>query len=248
MPTRGGRPRVLISGGHFLGEAEWSPDSRRLAVLGVRSLLLFELGGGVRTIARGGFSGFDFSPDGRRLAYATQTPRRQLRRTDVFVAATESREIRRLTHDGRSAAPVWGPERIAFVRWRWRHGWPANELWTMRPDGSGARSLATRPRPFHGAPGLEPVAWSRDGRRLLAGFLTEFDFAPYAVDPRTGHVRALPTAGLRTSTIAFSGDGEHALVWGYVFDRAETARVFAVSWDRRVRVLARRVDAADWNR
>jgi hypothetical protein len=249
ISASGARARVLLRGGHLLPyQPSWSPDSRRLVVRGRRSLLLFDTGGGIRMLARGGIFGVAFSPNGRSVVYG-RGPSLSLTRTDLYVAATTERAGGRLTTDGRSAYPAWGPTRIAFVRWRWRRGWPANELWTMRPDGDNRRLLTNRPRPSPGALGLEPVEWSGDGCRLLAGFATELGgFAPYAVDVRTGRTRALPTAGLRAAAARLSRDGRHALVVGSVFDVNGSERVLEVGWNGGVRVLARRAYWADWTR
>jgi Tol biopolymer transport system component len=88
--------------------------------------------------------------------------------------------------------------------------WGAHEIWGVRPDGGGRRLLTKTPRRLlgQGIVGLVPVAWSADGRVLLAGLANEFGLVPFAVDPQTGSVRRIGiTASTRPRTASRATDG-----------------------------------------
>ncbi len=101
--------------------------------------------------------GLTWSPDGRRIAFATAAGQ-------LFTVAAGGGRPRLLGRFRDAAAPAWGPRgrRIAFSRGR---------LWTVRPDGTGARrvtrqALASSCRvDSFTAPSCGP-AWSPDGRKL----------------------------------------------------------------------------------
>ena len=86
---------------------------------------------------------------------------------DIYVMNADGSGLRRLTrNDGPGWAwfPIWSPNgrRIAFNRVLsppkppYSRGW-TSEVWVMNADGSGQRRLAS---------GLQPNAWSPDGKKL----------------------------------------------------------------------------------
>lgn len=77
------------------------------------------------TIDRGtAIYGASFSPSGRDIVWARKRGDNQLveGRVDLFRARVDGTQSTRLTQDGRSTYPVWGPTRIAFGRVR-RRAW-----------------------------------------------------------------------------------------------------------------------------
>ncbi|MGA7991091.1 MAG: LpqB family beta-propeller domain-containing protein [Thermoanaerobaculia bacterium] len=148
---------------------EWSPDGRRLLVTVIerkpdysdydpekwRLVVVDVDSGALRRIETGATTGC-FSPDGKRVAYAKSWGGG----AEVFVMdlATGDR-VNVSRTPGRSSAPTWSPDgtRIAFVSGR--DG--AQELWTVSPDGSGARRLTHS----EGAKPFNPV-WSPDGKEI----------------------------------------------------------------------------------
>jgi TolB protein len=148
---------------------EWSPDARRLLVTAIERkpdysdydpekwrLVVVDLeSGALRRIETGATTGC-FSPDGKRVAYAKSWGGG----AEVFVMdlATGDR-VNVSRSQGRNSAPTWSPDgtRIAFVSSR--EG--AQELWTVSPDGSGARRLTRS----GGAKPFNP-AWSPDGKEV----------------------------------------------------------------------------------
>lgn len=159
----GGPVQRVSAQRNFVNRPLPSPDGERVAFTG--------LGGGplsvlhlprrsLRVLASPASSidgALTWSPDGRRLAFVTAA-------NMLFTIATAGGRPRRLGHFHDASSPSWGPggRRIAFVRSR---------LWTVRPDGSGARRI-TRERLSRNcridsftAPSCGP-AWSPDGRKL----------------------------------------------------------------------------------
>jgi Tol biopolymer transport system component len=99
-----------------------------------------------------------WSPDSRRIAYATAAG-------ELFTIRTSGGRPRRVGRFSNARGPAWSPGggRIAFLRER---------LWTVHPDGKGARritrerlSAADCPVSSFTAPSCGP-AWSPGGRKL----------------------------------------------------------------------------------
>ena len=148
---------------------EWSPDGTRLLVTAIERrpdysdydpekwrLVVVDIeSGALRRIETGATTGC-FSPDGKKVAYAKSWGGG----AEVFVMdlATGDR-VNVSRTPGRSSAPAWSPDgaRIVFVSGR--DG--AQELWTVAPDGSGAK----RATQSGGAKPFNP-AWSPDGKEI----------------------------------------------------------------------------------
>ena len=257
VASSGGRPRLLMRG---VGQALWSPDSNRLAVLQLlddrrSALLSITIKSGERTtIARGSLSDWSFSPRGDEIAYVRADPAGSgpfLGQSDVYIAALDGHGERRVTNDGNSAFAVWGPREIAFARLVPYRGWGAHEIWLVRPDGSGRRLLAKTPRSLLGSGivGLVPVAWSADGRALLAGLANEFGKVPFAVDPRSGSVHRVGDLDYGAWPDGLSGDGRSVLVSYSDVSSTERSRIDVLPYAGGPgRIFARRAGDASWNR
>ena len=148
---------------NFVNRPLPSPDGERVAFTGLGGSPLSVLhlpSRSLRVLADPASSidgALTWSPDGRRLAFATAANK-------LFTIATSGGRPRRLGHFHDASSPSWGPggHRIAFFRRR---------LWTVRPDGSGARRITRErisrncPVDSFTAPSCGPV-WSPDGRKL----------------------------------------------------------------------------------
>jgi Tol biopolymer transport system component len=102
----------------------------------------------------------DWSPDGRRIVYASMPPRCQgaACQNDLYVIDRDGTNRVRLTRTPQDEGdPDWSPDgaRIAYTR----SDGARSRIWVMRADGSGQRQLTDDP-------GLAPD-WSPDGKRLL---------------------------------------------------------------------------------
>jgi Tol biopolymer transport system component len=149
---------------------EWAPDGKSLLVTAIERkpdysdydpekwrLVIVDLeSGGLRRIETGASTGC-FSPDARKVAYSKNWGGG----SEVFVLdlATGDR-VNVSRTPGRNSAPTWSPDgkRIAFVSGR--DG--TQELWTVSPDGSGAKQLTRS----GGAKPFNPE-WSSDGKDVL---------------------------------------------------------------------------------
>lgn len=174
----GGKPRRI---GEVRG-ARWSPHGAELAAIDDAGLFVVDPASGRRreAVRDRQLWQMSFSPDGRALVYAKAKGGRvaQDYRSDIFAVRLSDRVITRLTRDGHSTSPLWGPKWIVYQRFRWGGGIaPFGRLWLMRPDGSGKRRFARGAEGCRGGfPvfGLDPLALSEDGRHLLACQAFEF--------------------------------------------------------------------------
>lgn len=166
----------LVTGDWVATEPSFSPDGRRLAVVradtdyessgpSVTELWIVDLSGGERrglTIDALD-AGPAWSPDGASIAFSrwdgTTT------KDQIAVVSVETSEVRTLTAgDGpRDLDPAWSPDGdlIAFIR---EVGLTDvgrdTEVWTVRPDGTGAQRLVA-------VPNAQRLDWAPDGRSLL---------------------------------------------------------------------------------
>lgn len=169
-------------------------------------------------MARGSIQGAGFSPDSRRIAYARSVLPRLSAHVDVYVVNVDGSATHRLTHDGRSLWPVWGPTRIAYTHERLRkNDAPVYQLRVMRPDGSGVRQL-THLRVPRLLSGLTATAWSADGSRLLAEDGGQDTSEAWAVDVASGRARDLTGRFDGVIGAALSADGSTVLVQRGYFD------------------------------
>ena len=264
--ANGGPIRVLAKDVAY--PAVWSPDSRHLAAQIGRSTPPYgELvtadrnRPGVRRIAVAEyFSGFDFSPDGSRLAFARSSAPNE--RSDVYVARTGGGPVRRVTRDARSTWPVWTPGgSITFSRREGPLGaqaardtyWGKHRLWLMSAAGADKRVLTKRLRPtlITERLGLQAVAWSQAGGRLLAVSPTHNGEYVYVVD-RRGSIRSLGNQGYFGYATAddISRDGRFILLWIQLDgpDSRRTRVELVRTNGGRPRVIARNVGPPSWSR
>ncbi|TMM35278.1 MAG: hypothetical protein E6F93_00725 [Actinobacteria bacterium] len=246
-----------------LNPQAWSPDGKRL-VAGVAKLAVVDVdSGGVRVLAHGAFYGFGLSPDGRWLVYA-RAPRESVEgicgaRSDLYVADVDGGSPTRLSRDGRSAFPVWGPRRIAFLRMPRRlrfYDCFAPGIWTVLADGSHRRAIVARaPRALsrQGFYGLQPVAWFGSGD-LLVGVRTEWGNEAAILNPRTRQLRRLMLHSAnvprhsreRYYVDKVSRDGRLAL--GAGGDEKITISIVRIGDGRPIFIIRGSVWGPDWNR
>lgn len=214
LPAAGGpATQVLSSAGS--ATAAWSPDSTTLAaVTGRRIVTVTIADGAVSTLATGFFNGsaLSFSPAGDAIAYSAAVSSRVNARSDVYTVPLAGGGPTRLTFDGQSLNPVWGPTQIAYSKGPLRRqDYPSLQIWLMNPDGGDQRQL-TDVRVGTLVSGLTPVEWSASGAQLLADYTGEDTSQAFAVDPLTGVARDL---GVRpfdgTVPAAISRDGTTVL-------------------------------------
>ncbi|HEU4462679.1 MAG TPA: hypothetical protein VFR75_08805 [Solirubrobacterales bacterium] len=234
-PATGGPGKALMGNLREAFYVTWSPDSKTIAALrgpelGKRNLVLIDVATGLQSVmAQGFFSGFSFSPDGTEIAYAVAGSEKFPPRSDVFrfpvpipgVVNVRAPEPVRLTKDHRSSQPLWGPEKIVFVKTvdgKKRKYGPKNELFLMNPQGRGVKRLThTKVPPL--LQGLFPTDWSANGNRLLTEFQGQDTSYAVVVNPQTGAQR--PVAGTGESGFVgtdLSADGSTVLGFNGGFD------------------------------
>jgi hypothetical protein len=175
--SAGGTARVLAKNQTFMQLLAWSPDS---------NLLLVAVGTAPRgqlvvynaatrkgtTIATGVFKGASFEPgstDGIVYALATDPNGSDF---NLFVTTPSGTGTRQLTHDNHSEWPVWGHNGIVFSRLTpTAKGAEALQLWSIKPSGANLAQLTNMTVPVKNAIGLTPIAFSADGKHLLANLV-----------------------------------------------------------------------------
>lgn len=247
-PAAGGPARTLARSVWNLEAVRWSPDGARLAVitgpeLGPYALRLVDAAdGSSRVLHRGSFHGVSFAPDSTAVVWSRSARVDRPIVADLYRAELGGGEIARLTTDGKAIEPVWGPERIAFAR----RSRPARrgdhdklDLFTIAPDGSARRRLTRTQPPFQVA-GLSPLAWSPDGRRLLARWGGKGTSEAWRVDARSGSAADLTGKDDGVVPWGLSRDGTTVLATTGGPD-TPNGSVVAVDWESGSKtVLARR--------
>jgi hypothetical protein len=181
-PATGGPGKAVMTNLREAFYVTWSADSKTIAALrgpelGKRNLVLIDVATGLQSVvASGFFSGLSFSPDGTEIAYALARGGKYPPRSDVFrfpvpipgVVNVRAPEPVRLTSDHNSSQPLWGPQKIVFVKaleGKKRQYGGKNELFLVSPQGKGVKRLThTNVDPL--LQGLFPTDWSADGSRL----------------------------------------------------------------------------------
>ena len=147
--------------------------------------------------------------------------------------------------------PVWGRDWIVFVHDRTAApATPKQDLYLVRPRGAALQRLTHEAIP-NGMFGFTPIAWSANGRRLIAecnGVGTDY---VVTVDPRTGAVHRVgePTAASRgVAGFGLSKDGSTIL--GLQSDRTGNRyTVVALAYGGQpAHLLARDAISPSWNR
>ena len=234
----------------------WSPDGTRLAVVGPRSLFLFDVTARKRrTLVPGRvFGGFSFAPNGDEIAYSLWNGRVGRRyRSDIFRMRLSDARVTRLTDDGHSDDPVWGRRWIVYRRFHFSNEWSIGRLRLVRPDGSGDRMLARGDeRTSLAHMGLRPLELSEDGKRLLACAAAEFHCAPVTLSVPAGTtyklaIRSVVRAGELAHAGDLSADGSDLLFTVGPFDGAVGGRVYVIPFEGgKPRLLVRNASEAKW--
>jgi hypothetical protein len=224
-----------------LWSAEWAPDSNTLLLAERDAIAAVDrYGSRYRTLfrrtEREGHGAFSIAPDSSAIALEVTSLEHGKPVTNIE-SITLDGVRRRLTSEGRSAAPLWGPNAIAFTRRR--------ELWLMRPDGTERRRLRA------GGEGsrLQAIEWAHDGHTILAQVPPVHNGQVWVVDARTGH--AWPRTGWVGDLFALRLDraGRHALLGigcgGLVSPRGHIERIDLRTGRRKL--LVDGPCRADWN-
>lgn len=208
----------------------WSPDSRYLAVYRQSNeSVLIAQGSGldvidtqtgtVTSIAEGAIYGASFARDGSdRLVFALSHSLSPSASTNLYESEVDGAGLHRITSDGRSLNPVWGPSYIAYDRERLRHESPEYQIWLASPSGARVRRVthvAVGPL----VQGLVPLAFSASASRLLAEFEGEDTSDAWAVSVASGRARSVNVHGMGVQGAGISSDGNTLLIDENAFEQ-----------------------------
>jgi Tol biopolymer transport system component len=186
------------------------------------------------TIATGVIDGASFAPGSSdQVVYARAAPNTDL--VNIYVTSPTGTGARQLTHDNRSEYPLWGATGIVYshATVRPKNPYPELQLWFIKANGSGARQLTHIPIPV-GAPveGLTPIAFSANGRHLLANLVGPDHTEAYTVDLTGPKVVWRDLTGQQNGNIgdAISADGKTILLTKGMADNLAPLSIETVPW------------------
>ncbi len=137
-----------------------------------------------------------WSPDGRRIAFASMRDGN----SEVYVMNADGSGQRRLTRDpAQDSVRAWSPDgrKIAFVRQRAR----GSDVYLVNPDGGGQRRLTRNAAPSY------DLAWSPDGRKIAFLSRRDDNSEIYVMNADGSGLRNLTRDPAGDSTFAWSPDG-----------------------------------------
>jgi hypothetical protein len=262
-PATGGAPTTYLN----LATATatplaWSPDSRYLAVMrqstGVTNIaagsgldVIDTQTGTVASIAEGQIYGASFAQDGSdRVVFGRSLSLSPSAAANLYVSNPDGSGLRRLTSDGRSLNPIWGPRYIAYDHERLRRNYaPRYDIWLRSPSSSAARRLTNVPANKL-VVGLVPIAFSASGSRLLAEFEGQDTSGAYAVNVVSGRAREVTVRGHAVQGAGISSDGSTLLIDENAFEQAPSnGRVATIPFagGKRSKVLVAHASQGSWN-
>jgi hypothetical protein len=168
----------------------------------------------VKMIAHGQIYGASFAPNGSdEVIYGRSSSQLLSAPVNVYRSKPDGTGAVALTRDGHSLFPLWGPHAIAYDRERMRRNdAPVYQIWLRSPTGSSQRRL-TNIRVRTLVSGLMPLAFSANGRNLLAQFVGQDTSEAWTVRLPSGRAHRLSAPGRRVLQAAgLSGDGKTVLV------------------------------------
>ncbi len=239
----------------------WSPDSRYLAVYRQSNeSVLVAQGSGldvldvqtgtITSIAEGAIYGVSFARDGSdRLVFALSHSLSPSAPVNLYESEVDGAGVHRITSNGRSLDPVWGPTYIAYDRERMRHLSPEYQIWLESPGGGAPVRRVTHIPVDPLSQGLIPLAFSASGNRLLAEFEGEDNSDAYAVNVVSGHARAVTVHGGAVQGAGISSSGSTLLVDEKAFEQPPSnGRVASIPFaGGRSHVLVAHGSQASWN-
>jgi Tol biopolymer transport system component len=192
LADRSRKARDLVRS-DFVGDLKFSPDAKQLAIELRNRLWVYNIHDRESVKAASGqIRGFSFSPDSASIAFGTSgqddaadAP------SDLYSFAIADKKRRRITRDRKSLNPLWTARGIVHDRQKRRPGAaPSYNLFEIQPDGGSLRRITALKIPDL-VSGLVPLERSDNGKRLLAEFVGQDTSVGFAVNPKSGKVRAL---------------------------------------------------------
>jgi Tol biopolymer transport system component len=189
----GSRKAREVARADQLDSLQFSPDSKLLGVAASTRLWVYDIHDRESVkAASGNIRGFSFSPDSKSVAFGTAGHNQSFDApADLYSFAIADQQRRRITRDRKSLNPLWGERGIIHDRQRIReNAAPSYNLFEIQPDGGSLRRITALKIPDL-VSGLVPLELSENGKRLIAEFVGQDTSVGFAVNPKSGKVRAL---------------------------------------------------------
>jgi hypothetical protein len=236
----------------------WSPDSRYLAVAAqptnIRAPSTLDTidtqTGTVTQIAAGTIYGASFARDGSdRLVFGLSHSESFAGGVNLYMSEADGAGLHRLTSDGHSLNPLWGPSYVAYDHERNRHLSPEYQISLATPAGVPVRKL-THISVGSLEQGLVPLAFSADGGRLLAELEGQDTIGAYAVTVASGHARSVTVHRHAVIAAGISADGSTLLLDEGSFEQPPShGRIVSVPFaGGNPTLLVAHGSQASWNR
>jgi Tol biopolymer transport system component len=207
-----GRDSTIMKADEFLGWPTWSPDGSRLAVsvrgtdLPYQLYVMNEDGTDSHRITNveGGAMEPDWSPDGTRIVFASATHAAVPTTWDLLAVRADGTGLQPLTNTPTEfeSSPRWSPDgrRIAFTRQSGVGGPPhLASVLVMNADGSQTHSVYS----CTACLGLNGVAWSPDGAKLIFGRSLGSGSQLWTMDADGHHRQRIDTGNLQACCVAW---------------------------------------------
>ena len=251
MDINGGNQRRLTNHLARDNSPSWSPDGKRIAFVSsafesnkdgqihfrdgrpTHEIYVMDADGGNLqnlTLNPGRDFSPSWSPDGKRIAFSSDTDERF--NHEIYVMDADGGNVQRLTNDPHSDRyPSWSPDgkRIVFSARREGHFENkfsiTNEIYVMDADGDNQRRLTENHRYD-----WDPV-WSPDGKRIA--FMADKkgdlqNFAIYVMDADGGNQRRLTNHNVWDSSPSWSPDSRRI---AFVSDRDGNYEIYVMDAD-----------------
>jgi hypothetical protein len=192
LADRSRKARDVVSA-DSVGQLQFSPDAKSLGIDVANRLWVYNIRERESVKAASGqIRGYSFSPDSKSVAFGTSGKNDAFDApSDLYSFAIADKTRRRITRDRKSLNPLWTTRGIIHDRQKRRPGAaPSYNLFEIQPDGGSLRRITALKIPDL-VSGLVPLERSENGQRLLAEFVGQDTSVGFAVNPKSGKVRAL---------------------------------------------------------
>lgn len=231
---------------------QFSPDSKLLGIGASTRVWAYNIHDRESVkAASGNIRGFSFSPDSKSIAFGTAGHNQSFDSpTDLYSFSIADKQRTRITRDRKSLNPLWTDRGIIHDRQRIRdNAAPSYNLFEIKPDGGSLRRITALTIPPLSS-GLIPLELSENGKRLIAEFVGQDTSVGFAVNPKTGKVRALSRDSENGFVAAdLTADGTTVLGATGGADPSNKHNVVTMPYaGGKPKVLVRRAFDPDWNR
>jgi dipeptidyl aminopeptidase/acylaminoacyl peptidase len=227
-------------------EPAWAPDGKRLAFVSSRGgrtgLWAVSVEGERHGLVRltgdeVNASDPDWSPDGERVAFTGRRGGDHFYASGVYVVPSKGGAVVRVTPADTSTnfGARWAPDGRRLALLSDRSGYV--HVWTMAPDGTGAREFDTGPYDSMSPHFWVRPVWSRDGQRIQISVNRDGSFELAVLEVASGRVEVVAGGGGQYHEVGWSRSGglvyAHETAWAppdlYVRESGEAARQLTFS-------------------